>query len=125
MRPPIARPVGRRVPGARRNNVLRREAGHGRRGEHATLSTDDIQLRDPRADPEHLARQRIMIDRLRKAIGKLGDRCRELLKYKLQGRTFVEIQKLMAAGSINTVYTWDLRCRKSLIETMGGDWERE
>ena len=96
-----------------------------RRGEYATISTDDIQLRDPGADPEQLARQRIMIDRLRKAIAKLGDRCRELLKYKLQGRTFVEIQKLMSAGSINTIYTWDLRCRKSLIETMGGDWERE
>jgi RNA polymerase sigma-70 factor, ECF subfamily len=96
-----------------------------RRGEHAQVSVDDIQVRDPQADPERTASQRIMVDNLRKALGKLGDRCRELMKYKLQGKTFPEIQKLMSANSINTVYTWDLRCRKSLLELMGGDWERE
>jgi RNA polymerase sigma-70 factor (ECF subfamily) len=26
-------------------------------------------------------------------------------------------------GSINTVYTWDFRCRKNLLELMGGNWE--
>ena len=29
----------------------------------------------------------------------------------------------MGAQSINTVYTWDFRCRKHLLELMGGDWE--
>jgi RNA polymerase sigma-70 factor (ECF subfamily) len=27
-------------------------------------------------------------------------------------------------SAINTVYTWDHRCRKNLLELMGGDWER-
>ena len=30
----------------------------------------------------------------------------------------------MGVPAINTVYTWDHRCRKNLLELMGGDWER-
>ena len=30
----------------------------------------------------------------------------------------------MGAGAINTIYTWDHRCRKNLLELMGGDWEK-
>jgi RNA polymerase sigma-70 factor (ECF subfamily) len=95
-----------------------------RRGEHAQVPVEDLPIADTRQDPERMARQRMMVDRLRKALGQLGERCRELMKYKLQGKTFPEIQKLMNAASINTVYTWDLRCRKDLLERMGGDWER-
>ena len=51
------------------------------------------------------------------------ERCRDLLRYKLEGRTFAQIQELMGAASINTIYTWDFRCRKHLLELMGGDWE--
>lgn len=96
-----------------------------RRGEHTQVQVEEMQLRDPSADPEKLAAQRMMVDRLRTALGQLGERCRDLMKYKLQGRTFPEIQKLMGAGSINTVYTWDLRCRKSLLDLMGGEWEKQ
>lgn len=92
-----------------------------RRGEHTQVSVDDMQLSDPAPDPERTTGQRMQADRLRTAIGELGERCRELLKYKLQGKSFPEIQKLMGAASINTVYTWDLRCRRSLIERLGGD----
>jgi RNA polymerase sigma-70 factor, ECF subfamily len=37
--------------------------------------------------------------------------------------SFPEIQKLMGQTSINTIYTWDLRCRKQLLSLMGGSWE--
>jgi RNA polymerase sigma-70 factor (ECF subfamily) len=57
------------------------------------------------------------------AVGRLGERCRELIRLKLQGKSFPEIQKILGVGSINTVYTWDHRCRKHLLELMGGDWE--
>jgi RNA polymerase sigma-70 factor (ECF subfamily) len=46
------------------------------------------------------------------------------MRLKLQGKTFSEIQKAMGAPAINTVYTWDHRCRKNLMELMGGDWEK-
>jgi RNA polymerase sigma-70 factor (ECF subfamily) len=31
----------------------------------------------------------------------------------------------MGAQSINTVYTWDHRCRQQLLDLMGGGWEPE
>ena len=65
-----------------------------------------------------------MLERLANAVGQLGERCREMIRLKLQGRTFPEIQKILGAGAINTVYTWDHRCRKHLLELMGGNWEK-
>lgn len=96
-----------------------------RRGEHTRVSVEDLPLADPDPRPDEIAERREIIERLRAALPKLGDRCRELLKYKLQGKTFPEIQTLMQAASINTVYTWDLRCRKHLQELMGGSWGRK
>jgi len=63
------------------------------------------------------------VDRLLQAMSQLGERCRELFKWKLEGKSFPEIQKLMGQNSINTIYTWDLRCRKQLWNLMGGSWE--
>ena len=57
------------------------------------------------------------------AIGHLGPRCKDLFRLKLEGKTFAEIHVLLRAGSINTVYTWDARCRKQLLQLMGGSWE--
>jgi len=96
-----------------------------RRGEHSQVSVEDLPLADPEPRPDEIAERREMVERLRSAFPKLGGRCRELLKYKLQGKTFPEIQTLMQAASINTVYTWDLRCRKNLQELMGGSWGRK
>ena len=55
-------------------------------------------------------------------IARMGERCRELFRLKLQGRSFPEIQELLGAASLNTVYTWDHRCRKQLLEALGGSW---
>src|SRR5271157_6051846 len=49
-------------------------------------------------------------------VGQLGERCRKLLALKLDGKSFAEIQAVLGAASLNTVYTWDLRCRKQLME---------
>jgi RNA polymerase sigma-70 factor (ECF subfamily) len=43
---------------------------------------------------------------------------------KLDGKGFAEIQEILGAGSINTIYTWDSRCRKELMDRMGGAWEK-
>ena len=101
---------------------LRRKAH--RRGEDTQAAVDELPLRDSRPNPdEHLERKE-MEERLAAAMGRLGQRCRELFRLKLQGRTFPEIQKILGAGSINTIYTWDFRCRKQLLELMGGNWEK-
>ena len=100
---------------------LRRKAQ--RRGEYTQVPVDELQLADEGLDPASAAEQRQLRDRLLAAIAKMEDRCRKLFAYKLEGKTFAEIQDLMKAGSINTIYTWDFRCRKHLLEMIGGSWE--
>jgi RNA polymerase sigma-70 factor (ECF subfamily) len=94
-----------------------------RRGEDTQLSVDDLPLADPGADPEECAERRELLERLSAALRRLGPRCREMFRLKLQGKSFSEIQRILGAGSINTVYTWDFRCRKELLDLMGGDGE--
>ena len=77
----------------------------------------------PGDDPASQLDQKQRVDRLIAAVGQLGSRCRELFKWKLEGNSFPEIQRLMGQASINTIYTWDLRCRKQLLSLMGGTWE--
>ncbi len=100
---------------------LRRKAV--RRGEYTQVSVTDLPLPDLDANPADHLEHKEMLERLERAMQQLGDRCRELMRLKLQGKSFAEIQKLMNASSINTVYTWDFRCRKHLLELMGGAWE--
>jgi RNA polymerase sigma-70 factor, ECF subfamily len=94
-----------------------------RRGEYNQESVDDLPLADPGVNPMIQLDQKQRVDRLLAAMAELGERCRELLKWKLEGNSFPEIQKLMGQTSINTIYTWDLRCRKQLLSLMGGSWE--
>jgi RNA polymerase sigma-70 factor, ECF subfamily len=101
---------------------LRRKAV--RRGEYSQVSITDIPLPDLDSNPADLVERKEMLERLARAMSQLGERCRELMRLKLQGKSFPEIQKIMGAAAINTVYTWDYRCRKNLLELMGGHWER-
>ena len=94
-----------------------------RRGEYHQESVDELPLAKPGDDPATLLDQKQRVDRLIAAVAQLGDRCRDLFKWKLEGNSFPEIQKLMGQTSINTIYTWDLRCRKQLLSLMGGTWE--
>ncbi|MBA5870185.1 MAG: sigma-70 family RNA polymerase sigma factor, partial [Nitrospira sp. CR2.1] len=74
-------------------------------------------------DPAAQLDQKQRVDRLLAAVGRLETRCRDLFRWKLEGHTFPEIQRLMGQTSINTIYTWDSRCRKQLLSLMGGTWE--
>jgi len=94
-----------------------------RRGEYNQASVEDFPLVDPADDPAMQLDQKQRVDRLMTALAKLGERCRDWFKWKLEGKSFPEIQKLMGQSSVNTIYTWDLRCRKQLLALMGGSWE--
>jgi RNA polymerase sigma-70 factor (ECF subfamily) len=96
-----------------------------RRGEGRAVPVEDLPLAAPGLDPERAAARSEMRARLLSAVAALGERCREIFRLKLEGRSFEEIRVHLRAGSINTVYTWDARCRKSLLEKMGGKWEGE
>ena len=90
-----------------------------RRGEYNQESVDELPLANPGDDPATLLDQKQRVDRLLAAVAQLGD----LLTLKLEGHSFPEIQTRMGQHSINTIYTWDLRCRKQLLSLMGGTWE--
>ena len=94
-----------------------------RRGEYNQESVEDIPLADPGDDPARQLEQKQTVNRLLQAMSQLGERCRELFKWKLEGKSFQEITKLMGQNSVNTIYTWDLRCRKQLLSLMDGSWE--
>lgn len=94
-----------------------------RRGEYNQESVDDLPLTDPGDDPAQQLERKQTVERLVQAMDQLGARCRELFTWKLEGKSFPEIQKLMGQNSVNTIYTWDLRCRKQLLSLMGGSWD--
>jgi RNA polymerase sigma-70 factor (ECF subfamily) len=94
-----------------------------RRGEHNLLPVEDLPLSDFRLNPAEQAERNQRLSRLKAALDTLGERCRQLIRYKLQGKSFPEIQALFQVSSINTIYTWDFRCRKQLLEALGGSWE--
>ena len=95
-----------------------------RRGEFKNVPTDEVQLTDDGVDPLRSAEQREMRERLIAAVSQLGERCRRLFALKLAGKSFAEIQDILGAATINTVYTWDSRCRKDLLDRMGGGWDK-
>jgi RNA polymerase sigma-70 factor (ECF subfamily) len=89
-----------------------------RHGEYAQLSPDEIHIPDSGTDALTAMEQRETRERLMAAIAALGERCRKLLALKLEGKSFAEIQIALGVSSINTIYTWDFRCRQSLMESM-------
>ncbi len=94
-----------------------------RHGEFTQTPVEGLSLADPAESPLTAVERQEMGQRLTTAIGKLGERCRDMFRLKLEGKTFAEIQVILGAASINTVYAWDFRCRKQLLEHMGGTWE--
>jgi RNA polymerase sigma-70 factor (ECF subfamily) len=94
-----------------------------RRGEYNQQSVDDQPLKDPGDDPAMQAEQKERVTQLIAALQQLGERCQILFRLKLKGYTFPEIQQILGERSINTIYTWDSRCRKQLLTLMGGRWE--
>lgn len=94
-----------------------------RRGESNALQVDELMLADPGSPPDDLLDRKRWTESMIAAMKSLGERCRELMRYKLEGRSFSEIQTIFKVESINTIYTWDFRCRKQLREKLGGSWE--
>jgi RNA polymerase sigma-70 factor (ECF subfamily) len=94
-----------------------------RHGEYTQLPADEIQMPDGRTDALTALEQREARERLIAAVAGMGERCRKLLAMKLDGKNFAQIQAAFGVESINTIYTWDFRCRRQLIESMN-DWKK-
>jgi RNA polymerase sigma-70 factor (ECF subfamily) len=96
-----------------------------RRGETTAVSVDGLMLADPGISPEVAAERQELKERLVAALSRMGERCRELFRLKLEGKDFEAIRLYFGAASINTVYTWDLRCRQQLKAELGVLAERK
>ena len=94
-----------------------------RRGEFDAVDVDQFPPASDAPDPATILERKELLAKLMGGIARMGERCRELFRLKLQGRSFPEIQGLMGATTLNTVYTWDHRCRKQLLEVLGGSWQ--
>jgi RNA polymerase sigma-70 factor, ECF subfamily len=90
-----------------------------RRGEHTAERVEEVALRDGLPDPEQALEREELKQRLMSALALMGERCRRLFRLKLEGLSFEDIRVRMDARTINTVYTWDLRCRQDLKERLG------
>src|ERR1035438_7271250 len=93
-----------------------------RRGEYDAVDVDVFPPVSDAPDQAMVLERKELLAKLLGGIARMGERCRELFRFKLKGRSFPEIQGLMGAASLNTVYTWDHRCRKQLLESLGGSW---
>jgi len=108
---PLSLEIARfKIWGARRKSV--------RRGENTSVPVDDLPLAVSDPDPLEQTERRQRLDHLEAALKQLGDRCRQLFRLKLEGYSFPEIQKRLKVESLNTLYTWDFRCRKRLAEKL-------
>jgi RNA polymerase sigma-70 factor (ECF subfamily) len=85
-----------------------------RRGEGREADVAEMPLADPQVNLALEAEQRELVGRLEEALPQLPERCREIFRLKLEGMSFPEIQQVLGAASINTVYTWEARCREAL-----------
>ena len=106
-----------------RYKMLDRHRKTLRHGEYNQESVDDHPLVDPGEDPSMQAEQKERVTQLIAALQQLGERCQKIFRLKLEGHTFQEIMNILGERSINTIYTWDSRCRKQLLALMGGQWE--
>ena len=92
-----------------------------RRGEYTAVSVTELPLEDASDGPELAYQRNELRARLKKALSEMEERCREMFRMKLEGRSFEEIRRELRVESINTIYTWDFRCRKKLLTKLGGD----
>ena len=106
-----------------RYKMLDRHRKTLRHGEYNQESADDSPIVDPKDDPAVQAEQKERVTHLVAALRQLGERCQKLFRLKLEGHTFPEIQQILGERSINTIYTWDSRCRKQLKTLIGKQWE--
>jgi RNA polymerase sigma factor (sigma-70 family) len=88
-----------------------------RRGEHLAVDAAEASLPDVGRGPEEAAEIQQLTEQLRAAIRKLSGRCRELMRLKLEERTFPEIAEILRA-KLGTVYSWDHRCLQNLREQL-------
>jgi len=102
----------------KRADLWRKAARHG---EASAEDPTGMPLPDGRPGPDAVTSDRERLRLFTKAVAHLGDRCRDLLRRKIEGQSFVEIAAQLG-HPVNTVYSWDHRCHQRLRGLLGDRW---
>jgi RNA polymerase sigma factor (sigma-70 family) len=92
-----------------------------RRGETGTDDTAQLRLSHGGPGPHTVTADRERLRVFAEAAKHLDGRCREILRRKLEGLSFVEIAAELGRP-VNTVYSWDFRCHQRLRKLLGDRW---
>ena len=92
-----------------------------RRGEASAEDVTEVPLPDGSPGPDTIAADRERLRLFAEAAARLEGRCREILRRKLEGLSFVEIAAELGRP-VNTVYSWDFRCHQRLRTLLGDRW---
>ena len=92
-----------------------------RRGEANAQDPADLPLPHGGPGPDTVAADRERLRLFADAAARLDGRCREILRRKLEGLSFVEIAAELGRP-VNTVYSWDFRCHQRLRKLLGDRW---
>jgi RNA polymerase sigma factor (sigma-70 family) len=119
--------LGVRIVALKRTALWRKLKRHREKGE-TTLTPGEGGDADPleniegqAPDPERVTIVRRRLALLVEATARLDGRCREILRRKLEGASFVEIAAELGRP-VNTVYSWDWRCHKRLRALLRERW---
>lgn len=102
----------------KRADLWRKAARHG---EASAEDAADLPLPHEGPGPDTLAADRERLRLFVAAASRLDGRCREILRRKIQGASFVEIAAELGRP-VNTVYSWDWRCHRRLRRLLGDRW---
>jgi RNA polymerase sigma factor (sigma-70 family) len=89
------------------------------RRQSRTQSLEGVEPVTNPATPITIEQEQI-VNLMLSAMLKLSERCQALLRMRLASKTTSEIQALLGAKSIFTVFGWQKQCFKKLLENMGG-----
>jgi RNA polymerase sigma factor (sigma-70 family) len=103
-----------------RKTARRRAAGDTPLPAEAT-DVDPLDRPDDAPDPEEIAWVRQRLAMFVEAAARLDGRCRQILRRKLEGASFVEIADELGRP-VNTVYSWDHRCHQRLKSILAERW---
>ena len=92
-----------------------------RRGEASAEDVTEVPLPHGGPGPDTVAADRERLRLFAEAAARLEGRCREILRRKLEGLSFVEIAAELGRP-VNTVYSWDFRCHQRLRKLLGDRW---
>ena len=116
--------IGLRIVALKRTAFWRKSMRRQAAGESpARAGADDAPLdaRSEAPDPEEIEHRRQRLEMLVEAARQLEGRCRQILRRKLEGASFVEMAAEFGRP-VNTVYSWDHRCHKRLKALLAERW---